>query len=51
MENFKITRYKSASEVSWLKDIHIALVDTYFIDMYGDKEDLEANIATKEYNL
>ena len=32
-ENFVVTRYKNASEISWLKDIHIALVDKYYHDI------------------
>jgi hypothetical protein len=34
--NFVITRYKSASEVSWLKDIHYALTDKYYQEITGD---------------
>jgi hypothetical protein len=45
MENFKITRYKTASEVSWLKDIHIALVDTYFQDITEYHEEVNYEIG------
>lgn len=34
--NFVVTRYKSASEVSWLKDIHYALTDKYYQEITGD---------------
>lgn len=33
--NFVVTRYKKSSEVSWLKDIHIALTDKYYQDITG----------------
>jgi len=35
MSGFKITGYKDASEVEWLKDIHVSVVDKYWIEITG----------------
>ena len=50
MENFKIIRYKSASEVSWLKDIRLALVDTYFQDVTDYQEQINYEIGNPVCN-
>jgi hypothetical protein len=50
MENFNITRYKSASEISWLKNIHVALVDTYFQDITEYQDEVNYEIGDKVNN-
>lgn len=51
--NFKvnITRYKNSSEVKWLKDIHISLVNKYYYDISDpiyDNYDIGSKIQSSD---
>ena len=49
--NFKITRYKPANEIDWLKNIHTALVNKYYFDISDpiyDEYDIGEEIHTEE---
>ena len=50
MENFKIKRYKTASEVEWLKDIHLALVNKYYQDITEYHDELRYDIGDSVRN-